>query len=146
MLLQQYGETVTPKKTGESGRPRKPYKRWPKGSAYATVKKTYKRGHVVATARKLVYGTAADLDRALRRSPQSQRINTAFVERHNGTDRNYNSRKVRKTVTVRRTPPQPADYAAAVAVGSSGGRQMCGSRSSICAFGWSSIRMMTSVR
>lgn len=97
MLLQQYGETVTPEKTGEPGRPRKPYKRWPKGSAYATVNKTYKRGQVVATARKLVHGTAADLDCALRRSPQSQHINTAFVERQNGTDRNYNSRKVRDT-------------------------------------------------
>ena len=97
MLLEQYGETVTPAKTGEPGRPRKPYKRWPKGAAYATVNKTYKRGKVVATQRKLVHGTVADLDRALRRSRQSKQINTAFVERQNGTDRNYNSRKVRDT-------------------------------------------------
>ena len=97
MLLEQYGETVTPPKTGAKGRRKKPIKRWPKGSAYATVNKTYKRGHVVATERKLVHGTAADLDRALRRSHQSQQINTAFVERQNGTDRNYNSRKVRET-------------------------------------------------
>ena len=97
MLLEQYGETVTPPKTGRMGRPRKPFKRWPKGAAYATVNKTYKRGKVVATERKLVHGTTADLDRALRRSRQSQQINTAFVERQNATDRNYNSRKVRKT-------------------------------------------------
>ena len=34
---------------------------------------------------------------ALKRSKVSQQINTAFVERHNGTDRNRNGRKVRKT-------------------------------------------------
>lgn len=34
---------------------------------------------------------------ALDASPVSRQVNTAFVERHNGTDRNRNSRKVRKT-------------------------------------------------
>ena len=97
MLLQQYGETVVPPKSGQPGRPKKPFKRWPKGSAYASVNKTYARGQVVATERKLVHGTTADLNRALSRSRQSQHINTSFVERHNGTDRNYNSRKVRDT-------------------------------------------------
>lgn len=97
MLLEQYGETVTPPKTDGPGRPRKPFKRWPEGSAYATVNKTYKRGKVVATERKLVHGTAADLESALRQSRQSRQINTAFVERQNGTDRTYNSRKVRET-------------------------------------------------
>jgi hypothetical protein len=33
----------------------------------------------------------------LKRSRVSQEINTAFIERHNGTDRNRNARKVRKT-------------------------------------------------
>ncbi len=51
----------------------------------------------MATSRKLVHGTPQDLARALRRSRQSDKINTAFVERQNGTDRNYNARKVRDT-------------------------------------------------
>jgi hypothetical protein len=34
---------------------------------------------------------------ALKLSTASKRINTAFVERQNGTDRNRNGRKVRKT-------------------------------------------------
>jgi hypothetical protein len=34
---------------------------------------------------------------ALKRSQVSKAINTAFVERQNGTDRNRNARKVRKT-------------------------------------------------
>lgn len=95
--MEQYGEAEEPKPTGRRGRCRKPKKRWPRGAVYATVKKTYKRGTVVATRRTLVHGTAEDLERALRRSGQSDQINTAFVERHNGTDRNFNARKVRKT-------------------------------------------------
>jgi hypothetical protein len=97
VLLSQYGETVEPAKIGRPGRPRKPKKRWPPGAVYATVKKTYARGTVVATRRTLVHGTAQDLQRALRHSKQSDQINTAFIERHNGTDRNSNARKVRKT-------------------------------------------------
>jgi hypothetical protein len=95
--LEQYGQTVVPPKTNKPGRPRKPFKRWPRGAAYATVNKTYARGTVVATERKLVHGTQQDLARALAASPVSTQINTSFVERHNGTDRNYNARKVRQT-------------------------------------------------
>ena len=95
--MEQYGETVVPPKSGKAGRPRKPFKRWPRGAVYATVNKTYARNTVVATERKLVYGTPRDLARALAASAQSSQINTAFIERHNGTDRNHNARKARKT-------------------------------------------------
>jgi hypothetical protein len=95
--LEQYGERVIPRKTGKPGRPRKPFKRWPRGAVYATVNKTYARGTVVATERKLVHGTQEELARALVASPVSTQINTSFVERHNGTDRTYNARKVRKS-------------------------------------------------
>ena len=95
--MEQYGETVIPPKTGRPGRPRQPFKRWPHGAAYATVNKTYARGTVVATERKLVHGTEEDLALALAASSQSDQINTSFVERHNGTDRNFNARKARKT-------------------------------------------------
>ena len=44
-----------------------------------------------------LFGTAAAVEAALVKSGVSHRINTAFVERHNGTDRNRNARKVRKT-------------------------------------------------
>jgi len=97
VLLEQYGETVVPPRTGKPGRPRKPYKQWPEGAAYATVNKTYAKGKVVAVERKLVHGTQDDLARALEASSSSDKINTAFVERHNGTDRNHNARKARKT-------------------------------------------------
>ena len=88
---------MKPAKTGKPGRPRKPFQRWPEGSAYATVHKTYREGRVVAVRRKLVHGTEKDLARALEASTSSTQINTAFVERHNGTDRCCNARKRRKT-------------------------------------------------
>ncbi len=86
-----------PPRTGRPGRPRKPYLEWPEGSAYATVSKTYRKGRVAAVERKLVHGTQEDLDAALATSSASGKVNTAFVERHNGTDRCHNARKVRKT-------------------------------------------------
>ena len=97
MLLQQYGETVVPPRTGKPGRPRKPYKQWPEDAAYATVNKTYRKGKVAAVERELVHGTDEDLSSALDASACSGKINTSFVERQNGTDRCYNARKRRKT-------------------------------------------------
>jgi hypothetical protein len=46
---------------------------------------------------RLIFGTATGLEAALVNSGVSRTVNTAFVERHNGTDRNRNARKVRKT-------------------------------------------------
>ncbi len=97
VLLEQYGETVVPEKTGRPGRPREPYLKWPRNACYATVKKTYKKGSVASTRRELVYGTPEDLAEALEKSSASTGINTAFMERQNGTDRSYNARKARKT-------------------------------------------------
>jgi IS1 family transposase len=96
-ILNQYGETVVPEKTGQRGRPRKPSVKWPEKSVYATVNKTYGNGKVTEVNRKIVYGTEADLFQALESSSCSKTINTAFVERQNGTDRSYNARKARKT-------------------------------------------------
>ncbi len=97
VLLEQYGDLVVPPRTGRPGRPRQPYPQWPSGAVYATVRKTYKKGEVHTVVRELVHGTAQDLEEALRASAVSEQINTAIVERQNGTDRLYNARKVRKT-------------------------------------------------
>jgi hypothetical protein len=95
-VLRAYGETVTPPRTGRRGRPRKPYKVAPAGLLYATVHKTRRKGRVVKVASRLVFGTEAALRAALSRSPSSRAVNTSFVERQHGTDRNRNARKVRK--------------------------------------------------
>lgn len=48
-------------------------------------------------ATRWIFGPAAGVEAALARAAVSRTVNTAFVERHNGTDRNRNARKVRKT-------------------------------------------------
>lgn len=60
----------------------------------------------------VVFGTVAAVMAALRRSPVSKAINTAFVERHNGTDRNRNARKVRKSYCFSKAwdVPQAVSY------------------------------------
>ena len=96
-ILEAFGTEVVPPRTGKPGRPRKPYKVAPAGLRYATVHKTRKKGRVVDVVRRVIFGTAAAVEAALANSEVSCTVNTAFVERHNGTDRNRNARKVRKT-------------------------------------------------
>src|SRR3954471_7113091 len=96
-VLEAFGTEVVPPRTGKPGRPRSPYQVAPMGLNYATVHKTWKKGRVVDVTTRLIFGTAATVQAALADSVASHTVNTAFVERHNGTDRNRNARKVRKT-------------------------------------------------
>lgn len=96
-ILEAYGETVVPQRTGKPGRPQQPYKIPPAGLQYATVHKTREKGRVTKIDFRVIFGTVATVMAALALSRVSKAINTAFIERHNGTDRNRNGRKVRKT-------------------------------------------------
>jgi IS1 family transposase len=96
-ILDAYGETITPPRTGKRGRPKAPYKVAPKGLTYAVVEKTREKGRVVSIATRVVFGTMAAVVLALGMSRVSRAINTAFVERENATDRHRNARKARKT-------------------------------------------------
>jgi IS1 family transposase/transposase-like protein len=96
-ILEAFGTQVVPPRTGKRGRPPKPYKVASAGLNYATVHKTRKKGRVVEVMRRVIFGTAESVEAALANSGVSRTINTSFVERHNGTDRNRNARKVRKT-------------------------------------------------
>jgi IS1 family transposase len=96
-ILQTYGETITPARTGRPGRPKAPYKVAPEGLKYAVVEKVREKGRVVRISTRVVFGVLTAVLAALGMSRVSRVINTAFVERHNGTDRNRNARKVRKT-------------------------------------------------
>jgi IS1 family transposase len=97
-ILEAYGETVAPQPTGKPGRPRRhSYKVPPPDLTYATVHKTREKGRVVKIDYRVIFGTVAAVMAALAVSLVSKAINTAFVERHNGTDRNRNGRKTRKT-------------------------------------------------
>jgi IS1 family transposase len=96
-ILKAYGETVVPERTGKPGRPKMPYQAPPANLNYATVHKTRQKGRVVKIDFRVIFGAVAAVLAALALSKVSRAINTAFVERHNGTDRNRNGRKVRKT-------------------------------------------------
>jgi IS1 family transposase len=96
-ILNAYGETVTPPRTGKRGRPKASYKVPPQGLTYAVVEKTREKGRVVKIVARVVFGTMAAVAVALELSKVSRAINTAFVERQNGTDRHRNARKARKT-------------------------------------------------
>ena len=95
--MEAYGATIVPERSGKPGRPRQPYKAPPTGLNYAAVHKTRVKGRVTKIDYRVIFGTAATVMAALALSTVSNAINTAFVERHNGTDRNRNGRKVRKT-------------------------------------------------
>jgi len=96
-ILKAYGEEAVPPPTGKPGRPKKPHHVPPPELNYATVHKTREKGRVVNVSFRVIFGTIAAVGAALASSLVSNKINTAFVERQNGTDRNRNGRKVRKT-------------------------------------------------
>jgi IS1 family transposase len=96
-IFETYGvETAVPR-TGRPGRPPKPKKVLPQKLTYATVHKERQNGRVVKVTTRVVFGSVVAVVAALTLSLVSKVVNCAFVERHNGSDRNRNRRKVRKT-------------------------------------------------
>jgi hypothetical protein len=96
-ILKAYGQTFKPPPTGQRGRPKGSRRVPAEGLKYATVHKTRHKGRVVKIDLRAVFGDKDEIEAAIEASAVSQTINTAFVERHNGTDRNRNARKVRKS-------------------------------------------------
>jgi IS1 family transposase len=96
-ILKAYGKNITPPHTGKRGRPKGSRRVPVEGLKYAAVHKTRKKGRVVAIDLRIVFGSKTEVQAAIEASAVSNTINTAFVERHNGTDRNRNARKVRKS-------------------------------------------------
>jgi hypothetical protein len=96
-ILATYGQPFQPRRKGKRGRRPTPRQRPPAGLKYATVHKTRVKNRVIAVEQRVIYGTAAAVRAALAVSLVSTAVNTVFVERENGTDRNRNARKVRKT-------------------------------------------------
>ena len=96
-IFEAYCEEKEVPRTGRPGRPRKPVKVLPKGLKYATAHKERENGRVVKVTTRVVFGTMTAVLAALAMSLVSTVANTAFIERHNGSDRNRNRREVRKT-------------------------------------------------
>ena len=95
-LLEVYGQTVVPPRTGRPGRPRSAYKVPPDDLLYAVVNKRRKHGRVVEVTTHVVYGTPARLAQVLADSPMSRVISTFGVERNNLTIRQHARRMGRK--------------------------------------------------
>jgi len=85
-LLKTYGMWVVPPCTGRPGRPRLPYQVPATYLVYAVVHKTCRKGRVVNVQPRCLYGSEQAVAAALAASPVSRAVNTAFVERVNGTD------------------------------------------------------------
>lgn len=96
-ILRAYGKEIVPERTGKPGRPKAPYYEASPDLRYATVHKTREKGRVVKIEFRVIFGAVAAIMAALKLSKVSNKINTAFVERQNGTDRGRNGRKTRKT-------------------------------------------------
>lgn len=95
-ILNAYGTEVVPPRTGKPGRPQAPDKVAPPELQYATVHKTREKGRVVTVDFRVVFGTVLGVRTALAQLGGSTALNTACIERPNGTERNRNARKVRK--------------------------------------------------
>ena len=96
-ILKAYGKKTMPPHTGKRGHPKGSRRVPPKGLKYATVHKRRRKGRVVKIVLRVIFDSKAEVEAAIEASAVSKMINTAFVERHNGTDRNRNVRKVRKS-------------------------------------------------
>src|SRR6202043_778226 len=96
-IFQAYAAAREQRRTGRPGRPKNPVKVLPRKLKYATVHKERENGRVVKVTTRVVFGTLRAVLSALAVSLVSVIVNTVFVERHNGSDRNRNRRKVRKT-------------------------------------------------
>jgi hypothetical protein len=96
-IREVYGDEVTPPRRGRRGRRPAPRLAPPPDLKYATVHKVRENNRVVRVETRVVFGTWLGVLLALALSAVSKVVNTAFIERHNGSDRNGNARKTRKS-------------------------------------------------
>jgi IS1 family transposase len=101
-LLEAFGRRYPQPRHGATGRAAHPVVRWPQGLAYGQVQKIYKGHRIERIEVRAIYGKAR-LQHVLSLLGYKV-INTSVVERHNGTSRLRNQRKVRKTLAFSKAP------------------------------------------
>lgn len=104
VILDTYGVwcaelELTPQEQAEFDRKEMPAFYFPVEIAYAKVVKEKEAGRVVEVSSEVVLGSAEQAEETLAESDQSETINTSFVERWFGTQRQFNARKKRKAYT-----------------------------------------------
>lgn len=92
-IRELYAEPTPPASGGGTESPAQT----PEWLAYATVHKTRENNRVVKVETRVVFGTLLSVAAALLYSLVSWCVNTVFLERYHGSDRQRNSRKGRKT-------------------------------------------------
>ena len=90
---------LTPKEEVGFERTGMPAFYFPVEITYATVHKEREGGRVVEVTSQVVLGSEGQAEKALQESERSQTINTSFVERWFGTQRQFSGRKKRKAYT-----------------------------------------------
>lgn len=97
ILKENYSIEEAVPKTGKRGRPKKPIRHIDPELDYAVVHKTRENGKVVKVEQKIIYGDEQRIQSKLDQSP-SNKINTAYIERSNGTLRQTDSHLQRKSL------------------------------------------------
>jgi IS1 family transposase/transposase-like protein len=95
-VLEVYGQTVVPPRTGRPGRPRSAYQVPPEDVLYAVVNKRRQHGRVVEVPTHVGSGTPARLAQVLADAPVSRMLSTCGVERNHLTIRQHARRLGRK--------------------------------------------------
>ena len=90
---------LTPEEEAEFDRTGMPEFYFPVEITYATVLKAKEGGRVVEVTSQMVLGSEEQAEETLEKSERSQTINTSFVERWFGTQRQFSGRKKRKAYT-----------------------------------------------
>jgi hypothetical protein len=90
---------LTPEEEAEFDRAGMPEFYFPVEITYATVLKEKDGGRVVEVTNQVVRGSEEQAEKTVEESEQSQTINTSFVERWLGTQRQFSGRKKRKAYT-----------------------------------------------
>jgi hypothetical protein len=99
-LLAVFGQSHTPERGLGPGAPKKAVLVPAPELVYAQVdKQRTATGRVETLEPRLVFGTPAQLQPRLETSPASSQVNTAFIERANGSDRHRHPRKARQVLS-----------------------------------------------
>ena len=101
-IREAFGRRYPAPTQGANGRSRRSLLRWPQGLAYGQVKKQDKGRGIERVDVRILYGKAR-VKHVLALLGYKQ-VNTSVVERHNGTSRLRNQRKVRKTLAFSKVP------------------------------------------